>query len=1826
MKQKIFFAFFNITLCLSMLGMPGSGKVNGQRGEPEAPSPYALTFNGSSYYVTFGAAPGLSTATFTLETWFKRTGTGTTTSTGTGGVTAVPLLTKGRGEGDGTNVDCNYFLGIRASDNMLVADFEDYASGLNHPIAGVTAIPVSTTWHHAAATYNGTKWQLFLDGKLEAELYVGQSPRYDSIQHAGLGTAMNSTGAREGFFVGVLDEARVWNYARTQTEILSTMNSEMTSPYPAGLLGYWKMNTGSGTSVIDETGHGNTGTLTNSLMWIANGFDISGDTTPPAAPTGLAATAGDKMNTLAWTANGEGDLRGYNVYRNTSTPVPLINPINGNNLVTTTGYVDGVLSNGTTYYYVVTAVDSSANHSAGSTESNAMPTLVATHYALQFNGSNQYVTFGVARKLGVETFTVETWFKRLGTGLTADTGGVVAEPLVTKGRGEADGSNVDMNFFLGIRPADGFLVADFEDGANGANHPVIGTSSVADGQWHHAALTYGVGSTAIELKLYLDGIQQGSTITVNKLEPRSDSIQHAALATAMNSTGTAVGYFNGVLDEVRIWDYARSQTEINTNKGKEIMVDPHLLARWGLNDGSGTIVTDTSGRGIHGTTVNSPTWVTGYLQPDSTPPTAPIGLTATPGGEIVILSWTASSEPDLAGYNVYRSETTPVPTITPINSTLLTSPNYTDHGLTNDTLYYYVVTAVDTADNQSGSSNQVSATPVAHSTGLQFDGTDDYVTFGQASNLGVTVFTLEAWVNRASGGKAMSTGTGGLGYGSLPAAYPVLTKGMGEGDSPANLNMNYWLGIATTGVIAADFEDTTDGTNHPILSTFALPMGEWHHIAVTFNGSCWQLYLDGSLQAIDPLTSQCPNKSPESTSIQHAAIASALQSSGLPHGTNSGYLSGVIDEARVWSVARTQAEIIDTINDELTSGTNLIARWGLNEGHGTTIFSSVGTFLGTLMNGPVWVDGAPFNVPPPSPPDFAPTNLSATLAPGSQIDLAWDDNSSNESSFAVEYALSPACDPDDTWISLGSSGVDSESFRHWNTSVDTQYCYRIRAVNGGGTSDWSNTAIASTPEGYSAFSFGRNHAFVRFPQNVLHLKQFTLETWFRREGTGVYDTTGTGGIPQAIPLISKGAAEAEGTVADENFLLVIDDATDVIAADFEECDNADIPAECPAGGTAGLNHPILGTTPIVNNTWYHAAVTYDGTTWKLYLNGTLERELAVGRLPRWDNNSFAGLGTSMKTDGTALGFFDGSMDEVRIWNYARSESDIRFTMNQQIADSTSGLVARWSLDEASGTAINGSAGTAINGSIYLTSPAATGWNWTQDAPFNATLRPNLPFEPIPADNAVGVVVHGEYTNTVVLSTTVSDPDTLTNLTAKFYGRPLCDTAPNFTIVALPDTQYYSSQTNNGLRAMFDAQTSWIVNNEVERNISFVTHLGDIVDTYSDSAQWDIAGKLTAPKGALTALDDAGIMYGLTVGNHDGGPSNTANFNSYFPSTRIGSGHYGSDNDNNYRLFTAGGMNFIVIQIEYGTDAAVRAWANERLQTYSSYRAIVVTHNLLSGNTTPASFSTEGQALYDALKANLNLFLMLGGHLDTEVSRTDEYPIGSGHYIYSLRSDYQTRNGGNGWLRLMEFHPAANEIQIYTYSPYLNQWETDTNSQFTLAYDMDGEVCAPWQLISTNSGVSSGSVTSAFWQNRVGTSQYEWYVSVSDGVYTVNGPIWSFTTASPTPVRLENFHATSLFQGVQLDWQSVQEIDLLGFNLYRAEAPDGSQSMLNTQLIPAVNPGSLRGNPYQYLDTTALTGTTYYYWLEWVGTGASEMFGPVNAVSLSNRVWLPIGMK
>lgn len=285
---------------------------------------------------------------------------------------------------------------------------------------------------------------------------------------------------------------------------------------------------------------------------------------------------------------------------------------------------------------------------------------------------------------------------------------------------------------------------------------------------------------------------------------------------------------------------------------------------------------------------------------------------------------------------------------------------------------------------------------------------------------------------------------------------------------------------------------------------------------------------------------------------------------------------------------------------------------------------------------------------------------------------------------------------------------------------------------------------------------------------------------------------------------------------------------------------------------------------------------------------------------------------------------------------------------------------------------------------------------------------------------------------------------------------------DFTIIVLPDTQYYS---DDDPETIFQAQTQWIVDNQAALNIVYVAHEGDLVQTASDTDQWDNADA------AMDLLDSAEIPYGVLPGNHDqypmGNPAGTANYNIYFGVDRFSGkpyygGHYGTDNDNNYALFTAGGMDFIVINLEYNLESAAITWADDLLTTYGDRRAIVVSHSILGyppSGSSIAPFTTIGQNIYNGLRDNENLFLMLCGHNHAEGRRTDVY---NGDTIYSLLADYQDLpDGGDGWLRIMTFSPADDEITVTTYSPTLGLYGEDTvmgnnttSEQFTLAYDME----------------------------------------------------------------------------------------------------------------------------------------------------------------------------
>ncbi len=482
--------------------------------------------------------------------------------------------------------------------------------------------------------------------------------------------------------------------------------------------------------------------------------------------------------------------------------------------------------------------------------------------------------------------------------------------------------------------------------------------------------------------------------------------------------------------------------------------------------------------------------------------------------------------------------------------------------------------------------------------------------------------------------------------------------------------------------------------------------------------------------------------------------------------------------------------------------------------------------------------------------------------------------------------------------------------------------------------------------------------------------------------------------------------------------------------------------------------------------------------------------------------------------------------------------------------------------------------------------------------------PNLPFNPTPGNQA------GSGSVNPSLCATVSDPNGGT-LQVRYFGRAKpTNGSEKFTIVLLPDTQFYTEEpqgNHDGANAaMFNAQTTWIANNRLSENIVYVGQLGDCVQNGDDppgsnnEVEWQRAQSAISviESPAQTGLPQ-GIPFGICVGNHDQTPGGSATgtttyYNQYFGSNHFTSrnyygGHYGSNNDNHYQLFSASGIDFLVISLEYDQSAGFSAaggaldWAENLVQNNPGRKVIVMTHWAINEN---GSFGAQGQAIYNRLRNYSNFSFLMGGHVSStsggEALRTDIY---NGNRVHSILTDYQSRPaGGNGLLRIYEFDPGLNRVSAKTYSPYTNTYETDANSQFELSFNM-------LPLLGQINNVSSGTNPCYNWTNLSFDTNYEWDMELYDGQNLTLGPIWQFTTPSGSslPVSLIDFTVGIDHKKTKLSWHTSSEFNNDHFEIERSK--DGLHFSKIGQVPGKGNSSSPES--YIFFDEHPLNGKNFY---------------------------------
>jgi hypothetical protein len=294
----------------------------------------------------------------------------------------------------------------------------------------------------------------------------------------------------------------------------------------------------------------------------------------------------------------------------------------------------------------------------------------------------------------------------------------------------------------------------------------------------------------------------------------------------------------------------------------------------------------------------------------------------------------------------------------------------------------------------------------------------------------------------------------------------------------------------------------------------------------------------------------------------------------------------------------------------------------------------------------------------------------------------------------------------------------------------------------------------------------------------------------------------------------------------------------------------------------------------------------------------------------------------------------------------------------------------------------------------------------------------------------------------------------------------------WSMVVMPDTQNYVKSTLNN--PILPLMTKWIRDHKQDFQIQAVVTEGDIVNknnTSNPSGELPSAQQWANAQAGFFILNNE-LPYVMVSGNHDYGFSNADNrdtmFNNYFKATDnplndpakggiLKGTKDPGDITNAYYAFTApDGRKMLILALEWEPRPATVTWANEiaAKPEFADYTASLVTHNYLQGNNTRSTSTNvgadaSGTELWNGLVRPNEVFEMtFNGHFGGDgagylVSTSDADELV--HQMF-LNSQFET-NGGNGWLRVLEFLEDGKTVRVRTYSPFLNMYRTSVDFAF-----------------------------------------------------------------------------------------------------------------------------------------------------------------------------------
>ncbi|MBD3863677.1 LamG-like jellyroll fold domain-containing protein [Olleya marilimosa] len=491
-----------------------------------------LNFDGVNDYVQVPSGINLANSSFTVEFYAKRNTTNTDSYILTQGFEATNNL---------------LHIGFRNNNDFT---FAFWYNDINIPATNYVA---DNEWHHWSCVYNmenATK-EVYQDGVLVGASAVPAPYTGNGILQIGV---KNSS---QYFFNGNLDDIRIWNVAKTADQVSASKNCELQGD-EAGLIAYYQFNEGldanenaAFTTLNDATINANNGSLTNFALtgntsnWLAGSPVVSGSIVPSEAIVSspviytqndsampLTATLGANGSELVWYTPETGQVG------STTAPTPSTTAI------------------GATSYWVTST-------NANGCESEKTEIIVnvmapATH--LSFDGVDDYVNINIGTFTTQNlNYTHEFWFKTTSANSTifnfSDTG------MPNSG-----------GFNKTIYLQSGNLVSYVY---NNTENYITSTATFNDNNWHHVTEIV----TFSERRLYVDGTLIGTDTSFS-----NQNFGYIVLGASNITPGL---YFEGEIDEVRIWNTALSIDDVNSTGNCQLEGDEaNLLAYYQFNQGT----------------------------------------------------------------------------------------------------------------------------------------------------------------------------------------------------------------------------------------------------------------------------------------------------------------------------------------------------------------------------------------------------------------------------------------------------------------------------------------------------------------------------------------------------------------------------------------------------------------------------------------------------------------------------------------------------------------------------------------------------------------------------------------------------------------------------------------------------------------------------------------------------------------------------------------------------------------------------------------------------------------------------------------------------------------------------------------------------------------------------------------------------------------------------------------------------------------------------------------------------------------------------------------